>query len=549
MFTEGSVLTDENGNFYKPERGSTEKPDHIFLSFCGDPHFSMCVSWRTDEKTESGYILYTDGVTERRQNAVSKKIESDIDRSCYHWAVMNNLTPGTEYKYTVGDDISRSEEFKFETEPENLENFKFIIITDHQKGHPPQLPDYSALNAVLKKALELNPDARFILTAGDNCDNGQNDLQWNGMFSGAKGIIESIPYMMTTGNHDNRGFLTYFPEPVGKFYLEHADFFDSQFEHSYPLNGPEGYKTENYSFDYGCAHFTVMGINAPETVADWAYEDIKSSGKQWKFGTYHFPIYPVMPEGQNDDGYPWLRKAVEELDVLFEGHEHSFARTYPIKGDELFDKPSQGTVHYIAGNAGGNIYHSNAQKVWHSCFFPQEERTPLYAVAEVTKTKLVITACMLDGRTVDEFTIDKEKDEIRPYALAPRYDRIKMAFKGRMLELSARNLAPEQKDGVWYAPFAVVCQSIGGAVLKEKGRVSIDVYGHKAVFTENSNTATTDRGSVEMSGCVYLKDDQLYIPIDDSAEMFGMQWYYAEENGFINWNTPSEDKPLSKQPK
>ena len=156
---------------------------------------------------------------------------------------------------------------------------------------------------------------------------------------------------------------------------------------------------------------------------------------------------------------------------------------------------------------------------------------------------------MLDGRTVDEFTIDKEKDEIRPYALAPRYDRIKMAFKGRMLELSARNLAPEQKDGVWYAPFAVLCQSIGGAVLKEKGRVSIDVYGHKAVFTENSNTATTDRGSVEMSGCVYLKDDQLYIPIDDSAEMFGMQWYYAEENGFINWNTPSEDKPLSKQPK
>ncbi|MBR3438143.1 MAG: fibronectin type III domain-containing protein, partial [Clostridia bacterium] len=118
-------MTDRNGNFYKPERGSTEKPDHIFLSFCGDAHTSMCVSWRTDEKTDSGYILYSDGKSEKRQQAISKKIESDIDKNCYHWAVMQNLTPGTKYSYTVGDDINRSEEFSFETEPENLENFKF----------------------------------------------------------------------------------------------------------------------------------------------------------------------------------------------------------------------------------------------------------------------------------------------------------------------------------------------------------------------------------------------------------------------------------------
>ena len=93
-----------------------------------------------------------------------------------------------------------------------------------------------------------------------------------------------------------------------------------------------------------------------------------------------------------------------------------------------------------------------------------------------------------------------------------------------------------------------MCQSIGGAVLKEKGKVTVEVYGHRAVFTENSNVAFTERGSIEMSGTVYLKDSQLFIPIDDSAKMFGMDWYYAKENGFVNWNTPSEDKPLSKQP-
>lgn len=543
-------MTDEKGNFYKPERGSTAEPDHIFISFWGDPKTSMCISWRTDEAVTDGFTLYSDGKTEKRADAVNKVIYSDIDHSCYHWARLEGLTPGTRYSYTVGDDSHRSAEFSFETEPEELEEFEFMIISDHQKGSPTHLPDYSIVGKVMETALKEHPGVRFIFTAGDNCDNGQNDLQWNGMFSGLKGYIESIPYMMTTGNHDNRGFLSYFPEPVGKFYLEHADFFDAQYEFSYPLNGPEGYKTENYSFDYGNAHFIVMGINAPDTVGEWAYNDLRSSDKDWKLGAYHFPIYPVMPEGQNDDGYPGLRRPIEDgrLDVLFAGHEHSFARTFPTRGDELFDRPSQGTVHYIAGNAGGNIYHSNAQKVWHSCFFPQEERTPLYCIAHVKGKVLTITAYMLDGRIVDRFTIDKEKDEITPYALAPRYDWIKMAFKGRMLELCARGLAPEEKDGVWYAPFAVVIQAIGGAVLKEKGSVTVEAYGHKAVFTEDSDTARTERGTVKMKGRVYLKNSQLFIPIDDSAEMFGMAWYYAKENGFVNWNTPSEDKPLSKQP-
>ncbi|MBQ4339018.1 MAG: metallophosphoesterase family protein [Clostridia bacterium] len=543
-------MIDKDGNFYKPERGSTAMPDHIFISFCGDARTEICVSWRTDEAVTEGYVLYGESTPDQKAQAISKVIESDIDRSCYHWAIIKNLTPGTKYVYTVGDDENRKGEFSFETQPDNLEKFKFMIITDHQKGFPMHKPDYSILNRMLKKALSEHTDCRFIFTAGDNCDNGQNDLQWNGMFSGLEGIAESIPYMMTTGNHDNRGFLTYFPEPVGKFYLEHADFFDAQFEYSYPTNGPEGYTTENYSFDYGNAHFIVMGINAPEIVGEWAYEDLQKSDKTWKFGGYHFPIYPVMPEGQNDDGYPWLRKPIEDgrLDVLFEGHEHSFARTFPTKGDELFDRPSQGTVHYIAGNAGGNIYHSNCPKVWHSCFFPQEERTPMYCIAEVDGNRLTITAYMEDGRIADVFTIDKEKDLITPYALAPVYDEVKMAFKGRMLELCARGITPEYKDGIWYAAFGVLIQSIGGAVLKEKGKVTVEVYGHRAVFEQGSDIAQTDKGAVKMAGEVYLSRNQLYIPVDDSAKMFGLDWYYAERNGFINWNTPSEDKPLSKQP-
>lgn len=544
-------MTDENGNFYKPERGSTAEPDHIMLSFCGDPKTEMAVMWRTCAEIKDGYILYGEQGTEpTRENDIHETVKTDIDESTYHWVRLKNLKPGTKYYYTVGNSEHRSEKFSFETENEKTEKFSFLVISDHQKGLPFQLPDYSKVGELLRTALKEHPEVKFIYTAGDNCDNGQNDLQWNGMFSGLKGIIESIPYMMTTGNHDNRGFITYFPEPTGKFYLEHADFFDFQFGNAYPQNGPEGYTGENYSFDYGDAHFTVMGINAPQVLEKWAYDDISSSDRIWKLGSYHFPIYPVMPEGQNNDGYPWLRKPIEQgrLDILFEGHEHSFARTFPTVGDELFDKPSQGVVHYIAGNGGGNIYHSNCQKVWHSCFYPQEERTGLYSIIEIDGKKLTATAYMGDGRIADVFTIDKEKDIITPYALAPVYDRTKMCFKGRMLELSARGLYPEKKNGIWFAPFGVMIQAIGGRVIKEKETVYCEAYGHNALFEVGNRSVKTELGTVEMSAEPYFLDGQMFIPVEESAKIFGMEWYYAKRNNYINWNTPSEDKPLCRHP-
>lgn len=545
-------MIDKNGKFFKPERGSTPNPDHIMLSFCGNPKTEAAVIWRTSVEVDSGYINFKKENESdwRRLDAECRQKESDIDISNYHSVKLSGLEPGTRYVYTVGSEENRSDEFSFETEPENTGKFSFLVITDHQKGNPCHLPDYGKVGELLKDALNKHPECRFILTVGDNCDNGQNELQWNGMFEGLKGIIESIPYMMTTGNHDNRGFLSYFPEPVGKFYLEHADFYDFQFEPSYPMNGPEGYTTENYSFDYGNAHFLIMGINAPEKVAPWAFDDLQKSDKTWKLGTYHFPIYPVMPEGQNNDGYPWLRKPIEDgrLDILFAGHEHSFARTFPTKGDELFDRPSEGTVHYIAGNGGGNIYHSNCQKVWHSCFYPQEEHTGLYSIVEIDGNILTATAYLGDGRIVDRFTLDKENDIITPYALAPVYDWTKMAFKGRMLELSAREVYAQNKDGIWFAPFGVLIQAIGGKVIKETDTLSCEAYGRKAVFTVGSRFAKTDLGTVEMSAEPYFDRGQLYVPVDESAKMFEMEWYYAERNNYINWNTPSEDKPLYKHP-
>lgn len=536
-----------NYRLAKPE------PDHIMLSINGDPRHTMTVTWRTSTEIENGYLEFYERGGERfRAEAVTKVFKSDINTSHIHFAKAENLKSGTRYYYTCGNDSIRSEEYYFDTQEDDLTHFKFIAISDHQKDDDHYNPDYSMLNEFLKKVLALHPDVKFILTAGDNTNNGQHEIQWNAMFEGMRGIIEHLPYMMTCGNHDNRGFEIYFPEEVNRYYAEPAEFFNTQLEYSYPKNGPDGWQTENYSFDYGNAHFNVFGVNEPELVNEWASKDIDSSDKTWKFGAYHFPMYYAGPNLSNDDGFPMMREAIEKMDVIFSGHEHNFSRTYPIRDEQLFDRPSEGTVHYQLGNSNYNPPGTKTcDKVWHAAFYPQEEKVAAYALIEIDGCKAKFTTALNDGRIVDECVIDKEKDEILPLRIAPVFGpgRTRMVYKGVDLGLCAFRLPPEFKNDKWFVPFATLVGFIGGEVNREKGKVTVSVYGKSAVFTEGSDIAETDKGEVKLEAEVYRGNEgQLYIPLDSACKIFDMKWAYAKRNNYITIETFDESQPVPFQP-
>ena len=534
-------------------RLATEKPDQIILGISGDARTSMTVRWRASADVKNGYIEYYEkGGEAKKAEAVVTAFKSDVSISNLFFATAENLKPGTRYYYTCGDNKNRSEEYWFDTEEENLTKFKFIAISDHQKDTDHYNPDYSAFNKFMKATLEKHPDVKFILTAGDNTNCGQHEIQWNAMYEGMQGIMEHLPYMMCCGNHDNRGFEHYFPEEVGRYYAEPAEFFNTQLKYSYPQNGPEGWQTENYSFDYGNVHFVVFGVNEPELVNDWAVKDIENSDKTWKLGAYHFPIYYSGPNLANDDAYPMMRECMEKLDVLFSGHEHNFSRSFPIRNEEIFDKPSQGTIHYELGNGHMNPPGTKTtDKVWHASFYPQEEMNCMYALVEVDGNKITFTSCLDDGRIVDECIIDKEKDEIRPYRVAPIFGpgRTRMFYKGVDLGLCAASTPPENKDGVWYLPFATLIRFIGGEEKREEGRVTLSLYGHTVTFTENSSIAQTEKGEINLSNEVYRGNEgQLYMPVDASCKLFRMKWAYAARNNFITIEHVSEDHPVPVQP-
>ena len=534
-------------------RLAKESPDHIMLSINGDARYTMTVTWRTSADIPGGYIEYYERGGEKfRAAAVTKPFKSDIAVSHIHWAKAEGLKPGTRYFYTCGDETHRSEEYYFDTQEENLTHFRFLAISDHQKDDDHYNPSYAKLNSFLKQVLAENPDIRFILTAGDNTNNGQHEIQWNAMFEGMEGIIEHLPYMMTCGNHDNRGFEFYFPEEVNRYYAEPAEFFNTILEYSYPKNGPDGWQTENYSFDYGNAHFNVFGVNEPVLVNEWAAKDIDASDKTWKFGAYHFPMYYSGPNLSNDDGLPMMRECLEKLDVLFSGHEHNFSRSFPIRNEQLFDRPSEGTVHYELGNSNFNPPGTKTcDKVWHCSFYPQEEKVAAYAIIEIDGNKASFTTKLNDGRIVDECVIDKDKDEIIPRRLAPVFGpgRTRMIYKGVDPGLCAMDNPPECRDDIWFIPAAILVSFIGGEVCREKDKVTFNLYNRSAGFTQGSDRAQTDKGEIALSAPVFRgRRDQLYVPLDDFCRIFNMKWSYARRNNYLTIETFDESVPVPRQP-
>ena len=534
-------------------RLATEKPDHIMVSISGDAKTSMTVTWRSSLDVKEGYVEYYErGGEKKRIDAIVKPFKSDVNTSNIFWATPSNLKPGTRYYYTCGSAENRSEEYWFDTEEENLTKFKFIAISDHQKDTDHYNPDYSSLNKFLKDVLAKHPDVKFILTAGDNTNCGQHEIQWNAMYEGMAGIMEHLPYMMSCGNHDNRGFEHYFPNEVNRYYAEPAEFFNTQLEYSYPKNGPEGWQTEIYSFDYGNVHFNVFGVNEPELMNEWAKEDIAKSNKTWKFGVQHFPVYYAGPNLANDDTYPMMRESMEMLDVLFSGHEHNFSRSFPIKNEEIFDRPSQGTIHYELGNGNYNPPGTKTtDKVWHASFYPQEEQVAAYALIEVDGDKITMISELNDGRIIDECLIDKEKDEIRPYRVAPVFGegRTRVYYKGVDLGLCNMSTPAVCKDGEWYIAFATMIRFAGGEDIREKGKVTLKLYGHEVTFTEGSRIAQTKNGDFDLGNEVFRGNEgQLYMPVDGACKAFKMKWAYAVRNNFITIEHVSDDHPIVPQP-
>ena len=171
-----------------------------------------------------------------------------------------------------------------------------------------------------------------------------------------------------------------------------------------------------WSTTYGDVYVAVINYSGNagdmKTAAEWLVQDAKASDATWKILTVHQPAYYTNAKGGNAPMTAYIPAAAEAagIDVVFSGHDHSFARTNPLKGGEI--DAEDGVYYYICGSSGEKSYSINSQNVFdYSKVFAKAttEFNAVYLSVEATQSKMTINVydVLADGseQLLDSLTL------------------------------------------------------------------------------------------------------------------------------------------------
>ncbi len=372
-------------------------PDQVCLTWNEDPKTTLAVQWRTSMEIENGVVEYyladaSEGLlwtVEAQHVTLADPIVVNDPYNRRFSAHIAGLKPDTSYSYRVGDPgtESWSDWFEFSTAPSDPETFSFLYLGDVQEG----FEDWGELQHL---AWENHPEAAFCLIAGDLVNRGNDRDEWDAFFYFDNNYFAYNPLIPALGNHEYpRG-----DEP--KFY---HDLF------SLPKNGPASIPEERaYYFTYSNALFVVLDSNL--SIADqtpWLETVLSESEAVWKFVMYHHPAYSSRTVRDNPDIRKYWTPLFDkyEVDIVFQGHDHAYMRTPPIRNHEIMESPDEGVI-YIISNAGTKFYRQDDNKYIEVGF----EEAVMYQTIDIDNGdthQLTYQAYDATGALRDRFHIEK----------------------------------------------------------------------------------------------------------------------------------------------
>lgn len=246
-----------------------------------------------------------------------------------HTVSLTNLTPGKTYYYRLGSDkYGWTDVRSFVTEAENYKNgYHFMAITDIQGSVE---ENYIESLPALKTAVEhFNNPIEFIVSCGDNVDNGKNIMQYTWWLDRQEEIWSNGTFVGVSGNHE-----------------------DSNYSMSEVLAVPSGAAVSEsgyyYSYNYGAAHYVVLntndvydkGLSTKQT--KWLKNDLEMANLdesvKWIIVMLHKGPYTAGSHAFDSD-VTALRKqltpifAENGVDLVLQGHDHTYSVSEYIGAD------------------------------------------------------------------------------------------------------------------------------------------------------------------------------------------------------------------------
>jgi hypothetical protein len=271
-------------------------------------------------------------------------------------ATIDGLREDTAYSYRVGAEGGWSPTYSFKTQ--DFEgDFDFLFFGDPQIGSSGNVPkDGAGWLDTLNVALAANPDAELLVSGGDQVETANTEAQWDAFLAPDK--LRQYPWAATIGNHD----------VGGKAYEQH--FWTPNTDRSAPFyNGSATTRSGgDYWYIYKGVLFIDLNSNAYANGADAAHvgyitDVVKAHSADAKYTVlvYHHSIY--SPAAHANDGDNQQRRqdfptAFSKLgvDLVLQGHDHSYSRSYAIKNGQKSHPDEQPGSAEVAQGPGGVIY-------------------------------------------------------------------------------------------------------------------------------------------------------------------------------------------------
>lgn len=424
-----------------------EEPSLLRLSWTDDPKTTMTVTWQDSASAGQAWVEYiagTDfplqrggsggdgrtaepgsGVSVRQAGRVTHR--STLTDGGTQWtATLTGLTPGTTYTYRVcsapeqktietpeaapglatltadaePSAIRRSAVSQFTTETaDRADSLKFVYFGDVQVSREAE-GEFTRWGQMAQDVLSRNPDLAFGLMGGDIVESGISTAQFDMFFDAASPVFSTIPLLATNGNHESN-----FLDGKPQLYLDSFTF---------PENGPEGFKEEFYSLDYGRAHILVLNswvysgeqkISEAQyaSIKEWIRQDLRNEGDDsWKIVVMHHPLYAVHSDRVanlvKENWAPLLEEG--GVDLLLCGHQHVYCRSFPLTGG-LVDY--ENGITQVMGVSGEKFYSSADENNMERTVYEESN----YQIIRIDGNSLELQCFNRNGEELDYATLSR----------------------------------------------------------------------------------------------------------------------------------------------
>lgn len=237
------------------------------------------------------------------------------------------------------------------------------------------------------------PDMQCYAQLGDFVDREQFYYKQQLMHELIGTLFDSLPVLACPGNHEYlKGINKQLP-------LSWYESFPM------PLNGPEFGRGTTYFVDFRNLRFIVIDTEDPFLLSDhtrlntWVKQTIASTLQPWVAVMMHRPVYASRKGRVNPTVWLTLVHALQGADVIFSGHDHTYARRGTVVQQDDED-------HSPVWIGLSSTTHARTPKE-RSRMDTIIAGGPYYEYMRVTEHSLTIQSCQLDGACIDSIALYK----------------------------------------------------------------------------------------------------------------------------------------------